>query len=88
MPAYRVEVLRGAQQDLLRLGPTLHDRAIKVLSSLAEEPRPGGSQKLSGLDAHRIRVADYRIVYRVIDADRLVLVLRIGHRRDVYRRLR
>jgi len=53
---------------------------------LADEPRPVGAVRLAGRDDYRIRVGDYRIVYAVDDAERLVLVSRIAHRREVYRR--
>jgi mRNA interferase RelE/StbE len=53
---------------------------------LADDPRPPGAVKLAGRDDYRIRVGDYRIVYAVDDEEGLVIVARIAHRRDVYRR--
>ncbi len=61
-------------------------RIAAAIEALADEPRPHGVVKLAGRDDFRIRVGDYRIVYAVDDAERVVLVARIAHRRDVYRR--
>jgi len=88
MPAYRVEVQRSAERDLDRLSATLFDRISARLIALAEEPRPPGAEKLAGLEAFRVRVGDYRIVYEVDDSARVVFVTRVRHRREVYRRLR
>lgn len=88
MPAYRVEVQRSAERDLDRLSTTLFGRISARLIALAEEPRPPGAEKLAGLEAFRIRVGDYRVVYEVDDAARVVVVTRIRHRGDVYRKLR
>lgn len=56
------------------------------MRGLAENPRPIGSEKLTGSeDLHRIRVGDYRILYQIQDDALLVLVVKIGHRREVYR---
>jgi mRNA interferase RelE/StbE len=52
---------------------------------LADDPRPPGSEKLSGEDRYRLRQGDYRVVYAVDDEQPLVEIVRIGHRRDVYR---
>jgi mRNA interferase RelE/StbE len=68
------------------LQPPLRDRITAAIDSLADDPRPPGAQKLAGRDDYRIRVGDYRIVYAVDDDEQLVLVARIAHRREVYRR--
>lgn len=88
MPAYRVEVQRSAERDLDRLSTTLFDRISARLITLAEDPRPPGAEKLAGLEAFRVRVGDYRIVYEVDDSGRIVVVTRVRHRRNVYRKLR
>lgn len=88
MAAYRVEVATRAQRDLERLAPSIVGRIHPVLSALGKEPRPAGSQKLVGLEAYRIRVGDHRVLYEIDDAARVIVVIRIRHRREVYRRLR
>jgi mRNA interferase RelE/StbE len=69
-----------------RLRGSVADRVAAAIDDLAINPRPAGSVKLAGRDDFRIRVGDYRIVYAVDDADDLVLIARIAHRRDAYRR--
>jgi mRNA interferase RelE/StbE len=69
-----------------KLDPQIRGRLAPHISALADEPRPVGSKRLAGSDdLYRIRVGAYRVVYRVEDDVLLVLVLKLGHRRDVYR---
>jgi mRNA interferase RelE/StbE len=59
---------------------------VNAIRALAEDPRPTGSRKLTGsVNDWRIRVGDYRIVYEIADAIRIVRINRVRHRRDVYR---
>jgi len=69
-----------------RLQGPMRERIAEAIDRLAADPRPHGVVKLAGRDDFRMRVGDYRIVYAVDDAERVVLVARIAHRRDVYRR--
>jgi mRNA interferase RelE/StbE len=55
------------------------------MRELAEQPRPAGAEKLSGHDLYRVRQGNHRILYELIDHDLTVTVIKIGHRRDVYR---
>ena len=64
----------------------MRERIGAAIDALATEPRPHGAVKLAGRDDFRIRVGDYRIVYSVEEAEQIVLVARIAHRREVYRR--
>lgn len=83
---YRVLLERSAERDLSRLSPELHDRAIVAIRALAQNPRPPGCRKLAGSkNDWRIRVGDYRVVYEIADAIRIVRVNRVRHRREVYR---
>jgi mRNA interferase RelE/StbE len=82
---YRVLVSRAAQRDFDRLPPDARERLIGAIVSLADDP-PGQSEKLAAQDAHRRRVGDYRVVFQVDDKRNEVLIARIKHRRDVYRR--
>jgi mRNA interferase RelE/StbE len=83
---YRVEISRRAVKAIARLERAGQLRIRAAIDLLADEPRPPGCVKLAGeASACRVRVGDYRIVYDVID-DRLVIqVVRVGHRRDIYR---
>lgn len=86
---YHVEIEHSAACALVRISRGDRGSARRLNSAikgLAEEPRPHGAIKLSGADAWRIRAGDYRVVYTITDAVRVVTVTRIGHRRDVYER--
>jgi mRNA interferase RelE/StbE len=86
MTMYRVFLERAAEKDLKNLSSKLHNRMIGALQVLARNPRPSGCRKLTGADSDwRIRVGDYRIVYEIDDADQIVRVNRVRHRREVYR---
>ncbi len=69
-----------------RLHNPLRDRLAAAVDALGVDPRPAGAVKLAGRGDYRVRVGDYRIVYAVDDDERLVIVARIAHRREVYRR--
>ncbi len=83
---YRVFLERAAERDLKQLSARLHNRVIAAIQALARNPRPAGCRKLTGSDNDwRIRVGDYRVIYEISDAVRIVHVNRVGHRREVYR---
>lgn len=88
MGKYRVLIKPSARKELLAI-PTKKDRQrlVRRIEALADEPRPPGSEKLSGHDRYRLRQGRYRIVYEIRDAELLVGVIKLGHRRDVYRGL-
>ena len=83
---YAVALERAAARFLLRLKDTkLKKRLDDAIEVLSDDPRPPGCRKLAGTsDRYRIRVGDYRIIYRVDDGKVTVLVLVVGHRREVY----
>jgi mRNA interferase RelE/StbE len=83
--AYTVRLKPRAERDLDRLPFDVVRRIWRKLLSLEEEPRPTGSSKLEGTDGYRLRVGDYRIVYLVDDRARVIEVVRVAHRREVYR---
>jgi len=60
-------------------------RMVKRIAALGDDPRPPGFQKLSGKDRYRIRQGVYRIIYSIEDRELVVVVVKVGHRRDVYR---
>ncbi len=85
--SYQVEIARRAAKALARLPRKEQQRVRLAIDLLAETPRPPGCVALAGeARAYRVRVGDYRIVYEVFDDRLVVQVVRIGHRRDVYRR--
>ena len=82
---YQVRIERAAIKSLARISEPWQGKLQNALRQLAANPRPPGVVKLSGRDAWRVRVADYRIIFEIHDAVLLVLVVDIGHRRDIYR---
>jgi mRNA interferase RelE/StbE len=85
---YRVLIKPSARKELLGIS-TKEDRQriVRRIESLADDPRPTGCEKLSGYDRYRIRQGPYRIVYGIQDDELVVFVVRVAHRRDVYRAL-
>ena len=82
---YRVSILRRAQKELANLPSEAFERVRDTLRSLADDPRPLGCKKLQGREGWRIRVGNYRVLYKIDDDQHTVEVVHIGHRRDVYR---
>lgn len=86
MPAYSVEVTPRAVKDLAALPRDMLLRVDARILALADDPRPPGSLKLTNMGGlHRVRVGDWRILYRIDDDDRVVEVARVLHRGDAYR---
>jgi mRNA interferase RelE/StbE len=83
---YEVRLVPAAARGFRRLHGSVRDRVRAAIDGLAEDPRPVGCTKLAGRDDYRTRVGDYRVVYAIDDSERLVIVARIAHRREVYRR--
>lgn len=83
---YAVSLLPAARRQFLDLPTPLQTRLQPHIDALADNPRPHGVKKLSGrADQYRIRVGDWRIIYAIEDRELVVLVIRIGNRREVYR---
>jgi mRNA interferase RelE/StbE len=82
-----VEFARPALKQFQDLPQKVQRRIAPAIDALADEPRPRGVEKLEGEDdQYRIRVGSYRVIYSIWDDRLVVLVIRIGHRRDVYRK--
>jgi mRNA interferase RelE/StbE len=83
--SYSLRIKRSAEKELKALPKKDLSRIVEKIQSLAGNPRPPGYQKMSGPFQHRIRQGDYRILYTIDDNDRVVEIVKIGHRREVYR---
>jgi mRNA interferase RelE/StbE len=83
---YRVIVTPAADRAVAKLPRQIRERIAERLRALADNPRPVGSIKLAGEDLYRIRVGDYRIIYSIEDDRLVILVVDVGHRREIYRR--
>ena len=83
---YEVLLERTAERDLKQLPSSQFLRIIPQLKTLAHNPRPPGSRKLTGADRDwRVRVGDYRILYEIDDKAKVIRVMRVRHRREAYR---
>lgn len=85
MARYELSVRPSAAKDLRGIPRADVRRIVDRIERLREDPRPPGAEKLSTQERYRIRQGNYRILYTVMDAELIVVVVKIGHRRDVYR---
>lgn len=81
---YNILVLRSAQKELAKLPSDVYERLRDKISTLSSNPRPAGSKKLTARPAWRIRIGDYRVIYEINDREKSVLIVHVGHRKDVY----
>ena len=85
MSTYQVEFWPAALRELRRLDRSVQPRIQGAITLLAQDPRPPASRPLRGREGYRLRVGDYRIIYTINDGVLLIVVVTIGHRREVYR---
>lgn len=86
MGRFEIRVSRMAERQLRKLPSVARDRVVRAVRALADDPVPRGSRRLTGYDdVFRIRIGPYRVLYSVAASTLTILVLKIGHRRDVYR---
>jgi mRNA interferase RelE/StbE len=84
---YRMELRRKVQRSLDTLPKRDFNAVIETLKNLANSPRPKGVEKIKIAGLWRIRQGDYRVVYSIDDKQKMITIVRIGHRREVYREL-
>jgi mRNA interferase RelE/StbE len=85
MAKYRIEIKKTAVKELNNLPPNDLKKIIQRIHNLADDPRPRGCKKLTGEEKYRIRSGNYRILYMIEDDVLVIYIVKIGHRRDVYR---
>lgn len=86
MATYRIEINKAAGREIEALPVQVRLRVLAAVNLLAANPRPPGVDSIKGQPGcFRIRVGDYRVIYEVKDAVLVVTVVRVGHRREVYR---
>ncbi|MFH1075227.1 MAG: type II toxin-antitoxin system RelE/ParE family toxin [Pseudomonadota bacterium] len=83
---YKLSIERSAQKGLSKMPHREQDRIIAAIQNLADNPRPPNAKKLTGRDAWRMRIGDYRVIYEIYDDTLIVLVVHLGHRKDIYRK--
>jgi mRNA interferase RelE/StbE len=83
---YRVEVKERAIKELAKLKGDIGIKVLNSLESLASNPRPVQSQKLTDTaNSFRLRVGDYRVLYQIDDKGKIITVFKVAHRREAYR---
>jgi mRNA interferase RelE/StbE len=82
---YQIILPKSVQKELDRLPDEVANRIMARLAGLETNPRPADVKKLKGRDAWRIRVGDYRVIYEIHDRVLQIIVITVGHRREIYR---
>lgn len=82
---YEIKIKKSAQKSLARIPHKYQENIISSIRSLSNDPRPEGCKKLSGRDAWRIRISQYRVLYEIHNTELQIMVVKIGHRGEVYR---
>lgn len=82
---YEVKLKSSVKKQLKRLDKKQAERILVRIYLLADNPYPRGVEQLTGQKAYRIRVGDYRVIYEIQNNQLLVRVIRVGHRKDIYR---
>ncbi len=83
--AYKISFTRQSQKDLSNLPTSDFRRVESAIAKLADNPRPHKSKKLTGREGWRIRIGDYRVIYLIEDDNLIIIVVEIGHRKEVYK---
>ena len=86
MEKYRLLIKKSAADELGRIPKKELRRIVERIQGLGEDPRPHGCEKLSAQERYRVRQGDYRVVYSIDDAERIVEIIKIGQRAEIYRK--
>lgn len=81
-----IRLKKSAQKELQKLDKSVAKRILARIYLLAENPYPSASEPLVGRSGRRLRVGDYRVIYEVLDSQLIIHVIRVGHRREVYKK--
>jgi mRNA interferase RelE/StbE len=84
---YKIEIRRRAQRALDKLSKADFQAVVQAIKDLAQTSRPRGIEKVKTTGLWRIRQGDYKIIYAIDDSEHLVTIVRVGHRREIYRAL-
>jgi mRNA interferase RelE/StbE len=86
MVNYSIEIKKSAAKEIEKLPVPILKKVMQKITSLSENPRPNGCKKLTADEKYRIRVGEYRILYSIEDALLIIFVVKVSHRKDVYRK--
>lgn len=87
MANYNIEIKKSAAKEISKLPKQELKRVVEKIKLLAENPRPDGCKKLSGDEKYRLRVGNYRVLYRIEDDLLIIYVVKVGHRKEIYKML-
>ncbi|MBN2297623.1 MAG: type II toxin-antitoxin system RelE/ParE family toxin [Deltaproteobacteria bacterium] len=85
MAAYNIFFKRSVEKDFKAIPKKDLNRILDRINNLAEDPRPAGSEKLTGKERYRVRQGLYRIVYSIQDNELTIWIVKVGHRKEVFR---
>ena len=85
MGKYKIEVKKSAVKEISKLPSKELKKILRVIKSLSNNPRPVGVVKLSGDEKYRLRAGNYRILFQILDEDLSVIIVKVGHRKNVYK---
>lgn len=86
MASYRIEWKSSAYKELQKLPRPMISKIVAAVADLSDDPYPSGVKKLIGSErSYRIRVGDYRVIYEIIENELIIEIIRVRHRKDVYR---
>jgi len=85
MAKYKIRIKKSAEKELSKIPEKELLKILDIIKSLSNDPHPTGSIKLTNQEKYRVRVGNYRILYQIEDNIRTVFVVKVGHRKDIYR---
>jgi mRNA interferase RelE/StbE len=85
MENYRIVIKKSAAKEIEKVEKKDRIRIVEKIRSLSSDPHPTGSKKLSGQEKYRIRQGNYRILYQIINDELIINVVKVGHRREIYK---
>jgi mRNA interferase RelE/StbE len=86
MASYKIEVAKKVQKSFQSIPKKDALRILEAIQDLAENPRPQNAKKLTGEELYRLRVGLYRVIYEIIDHTLVITVVKVGHRKDIYKK--
>ncbi len=81
---YTILISKKAEKQLDKLPDLIVDNILDSIEKLGQNPRPIGSKKLKGREGYRIRIGNYRVIYKIFDTELIIDVIAVGHRKDIY----
>ncbi len=86
MASYKIEVVKKVRKSFQSIPKKDALRILEAIEHLAEDPRPTGAKKLKGEELYRLRIGFYRVIYEIIDLTLIITLVKVGHRKDIYKK--